>query len=419
MSIKLIAKKSLHQRIALTPALKKSIDILQLSKYELLERISDICQENPFLNKSDGEDFVGDFLNEVPESLSLQDSILLQIPDIIKDLTYQGIAKNLTYCLDENGLIDLESINKISTDLKLSTRIIYDEIIEILQKNIEPAGVFARNNRESIYLQCQKRRMPKNVLDLVHHLLFDYGSMEYKKTLEIVLKKFPHDIIEKAMNEIAKCDLSPGLNFKSTQTIRPDLKINTSKDGGISVIFIKDDLPDILFDEKLSKDFQYADKTNKKVKSLIDQAKWFISAIDNRNKTLEKVGVYMCLFQKEFISGNRIEPKPLTNIEIAKELNVSPSTISRVIREKFILVDGKNVSLKKLLIPSVSKTKKMTPNDFIQEISQIINTSKDALSDQKITNLLNIRGFNIARRTVAKYRKISGLDNSRKRKAIV
>lgn len=419
MSLKLIAKKSLHQRIALTPALKKSIDILQLSKFELLERISDICQENPFLNKSEKEDFIGDFLNEVPESLSLQDSILIQIPDIIKDSTYQDIAKNLTYYLDENGLIDLESISKISTDLKLSSRLICDEIIEILQKNIEPAGVFARNNRESIYIQCRKRRVPKKVLDLVHHLLFDYGGMEYKNILQLVLKKFPHEIIESAMNEIAKCDLSPGLNFKSTQTIRPDLKINTSADGSIKVIFIKDDMPDISFDEELSKDFQYADKTNKEAKSLIDQAKWFISAIDNRNKTLEKVGVYICLFQKEYISGNRIEPMPLTNIEIAKELNISPSTISRIIREKFILVNGKNVSLKKLLIPSVSKTKKMTPNDFIQEISQIINSSKDPLSDQRITNLLNVRGFNIARRTVAKYRKISGLDNSRKRKTIV
>ena len=176
---------------------------------------------------------------------------------------------------------------------------------------------------------------------------------------------------------------------------------------------------DIIFDDALLTDFKGADSLNEKTKILIDQAKWFISAIENRNKTLEKVGIYICLFQRDFILGNRIEPSPLSNKDIAKELNISPSTVSRIIREKFILVNGKNLSLKNFLIPSVSKTKKLSPNDFIQEISKIIASSRVQLSDQKITNLLNIRGFNIARRTVAKYRNLSGLKNSRKRKLTV
>ena len=419
MSIKLVAKKTLSQRIALTPALKRSIDLLQLSKFELLERISDACQENPFLNNLQKDNVIADFSFDIPENASLQESILKQIPDIIGDSLEQDIAKNLTYCLDENGFLELDSLEglkKADNPLNVTN---LNELIDKLQVNVEPAGVFARNNRENIYLQCQRRKLKTELLNLIEHLLFDFGGLDFETILKSVANDFSGDLINKATLEISKCDLSPGLNFQITREIRPDLNIKVSNSGEIDIAFIKDDMPDIIFDDALLTDFKGADSLNEKTKILIDQAKWFISAIENRNKTLEKVGIYICLFQRDFILGNRIEPSPLSNKDIAKELNISPSTVSRIIREKFILVNGKNLSLKNFLIPSVSKTKKLSPNDFIQEISKIIASSRVQLSDQKITNLLNIRGFNIARRTVAKYRNLSGLKNSRKRKLTV
>ena len=416
MSIKLVAKKALSQKVALTPSLKKSIDLLQLSKFELLERISDTCQENPFLNNLHKDNLVADFSFDIPENASLQESILKQIPDIIGNSLEQEIAKNLTYCLDENGFLELDSLQGLKkADSRLHVANL-NELIDTLQENIEPAGIFARNNRENIYLQCQRRKLKKELLKLIEHLLFDFGGLDFESILNSVKNNFSGDLIDEATLEISKCDLSPGLNFQTTREIRPDLNIKVSNAGEIDIAFIKEDMPDIVFDDDLLTDFKGADSLNEKTKILIDQAKWFISAIENRNKTLEKVGIYICLFQRDFILGNRIEPSPLSNKDIAKELNISPSTVSRIIREKFILVNGKNLSLKNFLIPSVSKTKKLSPNDFIQEISKVIASSRVQLSDQKITNLLNIRGFNIARRTVAKYRNLSGLKNSRKRK---
>jgi RNA polymerase sigma-54 factor len=416
MSLKLVAKKTLSQKIALTPALKKSIDLLQLSKFELLERISDACQENPFLNNLQKDNVIADFSFDIPENASLQESILKQIPDIFGNSLEQDIAKNLTYCLDENGFLELDSLEGLKkADSRLNVANL-NELIDTLQENVEPAGIFARNNRENIYLQCQRRKLKKELLKLIEHLLFDFGGLDFESILNSVKNNFSGDLIDEATLEISKCDLSPGLNFQTTREIRPDLNIKVSNAGEIDIAFIKEDMPDIVFDDDLLTDFKGADSLNEKTKILIDQAKWFISAIENRNKTLEKVGIYICLFQRDFILGNRIEPSPLSNKDIAKELNISPSTVSRIIREKFILVNGKNLSLKNFLIPSVSKTKKLSPNDFIQEISKVIASSRVQLSDQKITNLLNIRGFNIARRTVAKYRNLSGLKNSRKRK---
>jgi len=416
MSIKLVAKKTLSQRIALTPSLKKSIDLLQLSKFELLERISDTCQENPFLNNLQKDNFIADFSFDIPENSSLQESILKQIADIIGNTLEQEIAKNLTFCLDENGFLELDSIEELKKSDNRLNNTNLNELIDTLQVNIEPAGVFARNNRENIYLQCQRRKLKTELLNLIEHLLFDFGGLDFETILNSIENNFSSKLIKEATLEISKCDLSPGLNFQTTREIRPDLNIKVSNSGEIDISFIKDDMPDIFFDDDLLTDFKKAGSLNEKTKLMIDQAKWFISAIENRNKTLEKVAIYVCLFQRDFILGNRIEPSPLSNKDIAKELNISPSTVSRIIREKFILINGKNLSLKNFLIPSVSKTKKLSPNDFIQEISKVIAASKVQLSDQKITNLLNIRGFNIARRTVAKYRNLSGIKNSRKRK---
>jgi len=416
MSIKLVAKKTLSQRIALTPSLKKSIDLLQLSKFELLERISDTCQENPFLNNLQKDNFIADFSFDIPENSSLQESILKQIADIIGNTLEQEIAKNLTFRLDENGFLELDSIEELKKSDNRLNNTNLNELIDTLQVNIEPAGVFARNNRENIYLQCQRRKLKTELLNLIEHLLFDFGGLDFETILNSIENNFSSKLIKEATLEISKCDLSPGLNFQTTREIRPDLNIKVSNSGEIDISFIKDDMPDIFFDDDLLTDFKKAGSLNEKTKLMIDQAKWFISAIENRNKTLEKVAIYVCLFQRDFILGNRIEPSPLSNKDIAKELNISPSTVSRIIREKFILINGKNLSLKNFLIPSVSKTKKLSPNDFIQEISKVIAASKVQLSDQKITNLLNIRGFNIARRTVAKYRNLSGLKNSRKRK---
>ncbi|MEK9649594.1 MAG: hypothetical protein VW146_01450 [Gammaproteobacteria bacterium] len=416
MSIRLIAKKSLNQRIALTPYLKKSIDLLQLSRFALIERIDDACQENPFLLSLEKDNFIRDFSLDCPENISLQEAILKQIPEILDKTVDREIAKNLTYCLDDNGFLELDSVLELTSSNKSLKSENLNNLIDQLQINIEPAGVFARNNRENIYIQCHRKKLNNRLLYLIHHMLFDFRNMDFEMILENISNDFPEDLIKKAIKQISNCDLSPGLNFQTTRQLRPDLHIKILKNGEIEVGFIKDDMPNVVFDNELLNDFKFSKILNEKTKLLISQAKWFIGAIENRNKTLEKVGILICLLQKDFIAGKRAEPLPLSNKDIAKKLTLSPSTISRVTRDKFILINGKILSLRNLLIPSVSRTKKLSPNDFVQEISNVINSSKIILSDQKIANILNMRGFNIARRTVAKYRNISGLKNSTKRK---
>ena len=102
-----------------------------------------------------------------------------------------------------------------------------------------------------------------------------------------------------------------------------------------------------------------------------------------------------------------IDPEPLSGKEIAKELSLSTSTVSRIIRAKYIQYDDGLLPMKSLLAPSVSKSKKITSRNLIREIDLLVKSSQKRLSDQMITNLLNKKGYGLARRTINKYRQKS------------
>ena len=119
--------------------------------------------------------------------------------------------------------------------------------------------------------------------------------------------------------------------------------------------------------------------------------------------------------QSDFLLNISSELKPITNIEIAKELKISASTVSRILRSKYIQTPKGAVSMKSLLANSVSKTRKVTPIQLMEEIQKIIADEPRKLSDQKISDMLNMRGYNLARRTIAKYRKKVNIPSSRNR----
>ena len=108
--------------------------------------------------------------------------------------------------------------------------------------------------------------------------------------------------------------------------------------------------------EELAKDRK--NKASKELKEKIGEAKWLIRAINKRNETVQNVGTLICRMQADFLSDKSAELKPLSNIELAKELRISPSTVSRILRSKYIQTPKGAVSMKSLLASSVSKTRK-------------------------------------------------------------
>ena len=421
MAIKLVREFRQNQQLSITPQLKKSIDLLQLSRLEIINKINNEIDENPFLKKDFESESVGGFDNEglienLPNELSLQKHLEVQLEDIKLNNTEKTIALVIIQSLEENGLlqIDLDEIEALM-EFSYSTQEIESVLNNIIQ-DLDPPGVGARNFKETIYIQLRKKDIPTEELEIANKILFNPKFSSFEDAQADLAIHYSKHSIESVLEKIKKCDLSPGLEFESTHLIQPDLEVIPDSNQNLNVRFRQDNFPLISLDQDLEKQVKNkANKVNKKLKEKIGEAKWLIRSINKRNETVQNVGTLICRIQADFLSDRCAELKPLSNVELAKELKISPSTVSRILRSKYIQTPKGAVSMKSLLASSVSKTRKVTPMQLMEEIQNIVEGEKKKLSDQKISDLLNKRGFNLARRTIAKYRKKINLPNSRDR----
>ena len=421
MAIKLVREFRQNQQLSITPQLKKSIDLLQLSRLEIINKINNEIDENPFLKKDFESESVGGFDNEglienLPNELSLQKHLEVQLEDIKLNNTEKTIALVIIQSLEENGLlqIDLDEIEALM-EFSYSTQEIESVLNNIIQ-DLDPPGVGARNFKETIYIQLRKKDIPTEELEIANKILFNPKFSSFEDAQADLAIHYSKNSIESVLEKIKKCDLSPGLEFESTHLIQPDLEVIPDSNQNFNVRFRQDNFPLISLDQDLEKQVKNkANKVNQKLKEKIGEAKWLIRSINKRNETVQNVGTLICRIQADFLSDRCAELKPLSNVELAKELKISPSTVSRILRSKYIQTPKGAVSMKSLLASSVSKTRKVTPMQLMEEIQNIVEGEKKKLSDQKISDLLNKRGFNLARRTIAKYRKKINLPNSRNR----
>ena len=421
MVIKLVREFRQNQQLSITPQLKKSIDLLQLSRLEIINKINNEIDKNPFLRKDFEGESVGSFdntnlLDNLSNELSLQDHLETQLEDIRLNHAEKKIALAIIQSLEENGLLQLD-LDEIEALMEYSFSI--QEIKNVLKnvvQDLDPAGVGARNFKETIYIQLRKKDIPTEELEIANKILFNPKFSSFEDAQSDLVKHYSKDSIESVLKKIKKCDLSPGLEFESTYLIQPDLEVIPDSNQNFNVRFRQENFPLISLDQDLEEQVKNKEnKANKKLKEKIGEAKWLIRAITKRNETVQNVGTLICRIQADFLSDRSAELKPLSNLELAKKLKISPSTVSRILRSKYIQTPKGAVSMKSLLASSVSKTRKVTPIQLMEEIQNIVESEKKKLSDQKISDLLNKRGFNLARRTISKYRKKINLPNSRNR----
>ena len=418
MAIKLVREFQQKQQLAITPQLKKSIDLLQLSRLEITNKINAEIEKNPFLLKESEEMLVSDYNDEeilanLAEPITLQDSLKDQLNDLSLKDKERNIGIVLIQSLDDNGLL---SMNIRQLEELMQYQSTEDEIQGILKdviQGFDPAGVGARNFKELIFLQLKRKDLSDYKMLLVNEILYSPGFSNFEEAKSELIKKFPIEDIEATLALIKSCDLSPGLNFESVLYIQPDIEIVPEKDT-LTVNFINDHFPKLILDtdlEKLTKE----NPSNIKLREKISEAKWLIKSVEKRNETIKKVGTLICKKQGEFLSNKSIQLNSLSNIELAKELQLSASTISRILRSKYIKTPKGVILMKSLLSASVSKTRKVTSLQLMEEIQRVIVTSPLKISDQKISEKLNQRGFSLARRTIAKYRAKMLIPNSRNR----
>ena len=421
MAIKLVREFKQNQQLSITPQLKKSIDLLQLSRLEIINKINNEIEENPFLKKDFDNDQTSNFddmdlLDNLSNDLTLQNYLEDQLQDIKLSNSEKKIAQVIIQSLEENGLlqIDLDEIEELM-EFAYSVKEIKNVLINIIH-NLEPAGVGARNFKETIYIQLNKQEIPSEELEIASKILFNPQFSSFEDAESDLLQHYSKDAVASALKRIKQCDLSPGLEFESSHIIQPDLEVIPDNNQNLNVRFRKDNFPLISLDKDLEQLVKNKkNKANKELKEKMGEAKWLIRAINKRNETVQNVGMLICKIQADFLSNKSAELNPVSNIDLARELRISASTVSRILRSKYIQTPKGAVSMKSLLASSVSKTRKVTPMQLMEEIQKIIEGERKKLSDQKISDLLNKRGFNLARRTISKYRKKINLPNSRNR----
>ena len=421
MAIKLVREFKQNQQLSITPQLKKSIDLLQLSRLEIINKINNEIEENPFLKKDFDNDQTSNFddmdlLDNLSNDLTLQNYLEDQLQDIKLSSSEKKIAQVIIQSLEENGLlqIDLDEIEELM-EFAYSVKEIKNVLVNITH-DLEPAGVGARNFKETIYIQLNKQEIPSEELEIASKILFNPQFSSFEDAKSDLLQHYSKDAVASALKRIKQCDLSPGLEFESSHIIQPDLEVIPDNNQNLNVRFRKDNFPLISLDKDLEQLVKNKkNKANKKLKEKMGEAKWLIRAINKRNETVQNVGMLICKIQADFLSSKSAELKPISNIDLARELRISASTVSRILRSKYIQTPKGAVSMKSLLASSVSKTRKVTPMQLMEEIQKIIEGERKKLSDQKISDLLNKRGFNLARRTISKYRKKINLPNSRNR----
>ena len=421
MAIKLVREFKQNQQLSITPQLKKSIDLLQLSRLEIINKINNEIEENPFLTKDNKDQPLGSFddmdlLNNLSNELTLQNHLESQLNDLKLTISEKKIALIIIQSLEENGLLkmDLDEIEELMS-FAFSIKEIKVVLNDIIQ-NLEPAGIGARDFKETIFIQLKRQEIPFEELEIAEKILFDPQFSNFEDAKNKLKIYYSKSAVKNVLKKIKQCDLSPGLGFESTIMIQPDLEIIPQNNKNFNVQFKKENFPMISLDQDLEE--MVKDKKNKASKELkekMGEAKWLIRAINKRNETVQNVGTLICKKQADFLSEKSAELNPLSNIELAKELKISPSTVSRILRSKYIQTPKGALSMKSLLASSVSKTRKVTPIQLMEEIQKIIEDERKKLSDQKISDLLNKRGYNLARRTISKYRKKINLPSSRNR----
>ena len=181
MAIKLVREFQQKQQVAITPQLKKSIDLLQLSRVEIINKIHAEAEDNPFLIKESEEDVSfnhynnddDELLSNLAEIVTLQNSLESQVNDLNLSKSQQEIAMTLVQSLDESGLLQL---NSEELEELFNHRIQVDKILDVLINiihNFEPAGIGARDFKELILLQLKRKNLGQSQLQLINEILYN------------------------------------------------------------------------------------------------------------------------------------------------------------------------------------------------------------------------------------------------------
>ena len=350
------------------------------------------------------------------------------------------IAEFILGSLDQFGYLRRELID-ISDDLAFTMGINADEnrIQKILDKIylLDPAGIGAKDLQQCLLLQLKRKKINKNVSNATKIIkdLFDEFSKRHFDKIKSKLNISDEDLKE-SIYEIEKLNPKPGGAYNETTKINssivPDFTVEIL-DGEVKLKLNSRNAPDLYVSEEYKNMLSgYSESKEKSksqkdavmfIKQKLDSAKWFIEAIKQRNQTLIMTMSAIVNFQKEyFLSGDEKKLKPMILKDIAEEITMDISTISRVANSKYVDTPYGTKLIKSFFSEGIknSKGEEISTIEVKKTLEAIIESEnkQKPLTDDQLTKLLNKEGYPIARRTVAKYREMIGAPVARLRRKL-
>ncbi|NBC88958.1 MAG: RNA polymerase factor sigma-54 [Alphaproteobacteria bacterium] len=351
---------------------------------------------------------------------TLSEHLLAQVGPAARHEQQAFIARHLVGLLDDAGYLAFD-LDDIAYDLGTERRAV-EEALDLIQ-SFDPAGVGARNLAECLAIQARDAdRYDPCMAKLLDNLdVLARGEIVRLRRMCAVDEEDFADMLR----ELRAYDPKPGLAFAPSRidTIVPDVILTANSAGGWDIAINEDTLPRLVVNRSYYLQISSAARNHESqgwLKEKLADAKWLIRALDQRQKTILKTAAEIVRRQDGFFRHGVSELRPLTLREVAEAIGMHESTVSRVTSNKYLACQRGSFELKYFFTSGVaSSVGEGASSEAIKaRIRALIDAedSKKVLSDQKLVDLLRAEGFDLARRTVAKYREAIGIGSSAQRR---
>ena len=349
------------------------------------------------------------------------------------------IALYLIGCIDDDGYIRRDA-NSLVDDLAFTQNINtttaeVEEIIKILQ-SLDPPGIAARSLQECLLLQLERipdqTREVHFATDIIRNHMEEFSRKHYDKLAPLL--NINEEELKDVLAEITKLNPKPGStsgqSLQNTQEVIPDFVI-TNNEGELELSLTQRNMPDLKVSEEylemLTRYNQQTDKSSKVasgfIRSKIENAQWFIDALLERKRTILITMNAIIKYQPEyFITGDETKLKPMVLKHIAAKTGLDISTISRVVNSKYVTTPFGTFPLKFFFSESLNTDngEEVSTRQVKKILLDFVATEDKhkPLTDDALYKMLKEKGYNIARRTIAKYRETLEIPVARMRKEI-
>jgi RNA polymerase sigma-54 factor len=479
MALQLKQSLSLSQQLIMTPQLQQAIKLLQLSRLELLDTIAQEMEANPLLDEQQGEEAgeVNDYeeiVQSVPDKtpevrveenlvasnqdmdwdsylseyntgwadtpyenkeLPVFDNINASKTNLHSHLLWQLSLNDLTDAQREIGVqiignIDDDGYMEVSIEeLSQLTGYTQDDIVNTLAvvQSFDPPGVGARDTRECLLIQARFQNLSGTIVEkIIQEHLENLENKRYDKIAKAL--SIPAEEVVSAVAIISNFEPKPGRLYNDDETIyvSPDIYVFKVGDD-YEIVLNEDGMPKLkinnYYKEILSNKNSLEKNTKEYIQDKLKSAAWLIKSIHQRQRTIYKVTESIVQFQRNFFDKGVTHLKPLVLRDVAEQIQMHESTISRVTTNKYVHTPQGVFELKYFFNSAINSVEgdSVASESVKEHIRNLVKNEnkKSPLSDQEIAESLKDSNIDVARRTVAKYRETLGILPSRKRRSPV